>query len=420
MKKPPFFVIIGRVNVGKSTLFNSIVGKNLAVTHRIPGVTRDVLRKKVIYDDYSFEICDTGGLFGPEDEIKKKSNQKILEIIDDADAFIFVVDAKEGLTEGDKEIMSFLREKNKPIYLVINKTDVKKRKDLEFHELGVPDDRIFRVSAVHKEGISELIEKLIEDFPHKEKIEKKIPVTIVGRPNVGKSSLLNSLIGYDYAIVSDIPGTTRDPVEAEKDEFIFIDTAGIRRKFKDEVDYYSYVKTSHSIDYSLIVIFVMDIREPFTKIERKLFSLIEEKGKGVLIALNKIDLLAKKEREKIFKSLKDYFPAASYVPFVLVSALKKEGIDSLYLTLKTVWREMNRKINRTALKRFLSKKVHQNPPPVFIKDIKEKSKIPRIFEVLSAEPVPDFYMRYLKNQMRKEFGFMGVPLRFLNKIYLKK
>jgi len=417
MRKLPLFVIIGRVNVGKSSLFNSIVGKNLAVTHRIPGVTRDVLRKKIIYDDYAFEICDTGGLFGPEDEIREKSNQKIFEIISDADAFIFVVDAKEGLTEGDKEIMDFLREKNKPIYLVINKIDVKRRKDFEFYELGVSEDRVFHISAVHKKGVSKLIEKLIEDFPYKEKIDRKIPVTIVGRPNVGKSSLLNSLIGYDYAIVSDIPGTTRDPVEAEGDEFIFIDTAGIRRRFKDELDYFSYVKTSHSIDYSLIVIFVMDIREPWTKIERRLFSLIEERGKGIIIALNKIDLLLKKERERIFRSLKDYFPAASYVPSLLVSALKKEGIDSLYLTLKTVWRETHKEINRTALKRFLSRKIHQNPPPVFIKDIREKSKIPRIFEVLSSEPLPDFYMRYLKNQMRKEFGFMGVPLRLLNKLY---
>ncbi len=420
MRKIPFFLIIGRVNVGKSTLFNSIVGKNLAVTHRVPGITRDVLRKKVIYGDYSFEICDTGGFFVSDDEIKKKSNQKIFEIIEEADAFIFVVDAKEGLTEGDKEIMALLHKRGKPIYLVINKIDIKRVKKDDFYELAVSEDRVFPVSAVHKEGIGNLIEKLVKDFPYRDKIEKKIPVTIIGRPNVGKSSLLNSLLGYSYVIVSDIPGTTRDPVEAEKEDFIFIDTAGIRKKFKNEVEYFSYIKTSHSIDYSLIAIFVMDIREFWTKIERKLFSLLEDKGKGIIIALNKIDLLTKKEVKEIFINLKDYFPSASYVPFVLVSALKREGIEFLYLTLKTVWKEMNKDINRTSLKKFLLKKIQENPPPVFIKDIREKSKIPRIFEVISKEPIPDFYIRYLKNQVRKEFGFMGVSLKFLNKLYLKK
>ncbi len=415
--KLPFFVIIGRVNVGKSSLFNCIIGKNLAVTHRIPGITRDLIKKKVIYDDFSFEICDTGGLFGPKDEIGKIVEEKVMKILDQADAFIFVVDAKEGLTEGDKEILSFIRKKNKPFYLVINKIDTKKKKIDEFYELGIGNDKIFKVSATNKIGISELIDRLIKDFPYKEKKDKKrVPVTIVGRPNVGKSSLLNALLGYDYAIVSEVPGTTRDPVEVEKEDFVFIDTAGIRKKFKSDIDYFSYVKTSHSLEYSLIVIFVMDIREVFTKVDRKIFSLIEEKGKGMIIALNKIDLMQKKEREEIFRDLKRFFPPASYVPFIMVSALKKEGIDTLYLTLKTVWKEMNKEVNRTALKKFLLKAINQNAPPSFIKDIREKSRIPRIYEIRSKEPIDDTYLRYLKNRLRQEFGFMGVPIKLINSI----
>ncbi|MEO0254027.1 MAG: ribosome biogenesis GTPase Der [candidate division WOR-3 bacterium] len=417
MKKIPFFVIIGRVNVGKSTLFNSIVGKNIAVTHRLPGITRDILRKRVVYDDNIFEVCDTGGLFGPEDELKEEVKSKVFKIIDEADLFLFVVDAKEGLTEGDKEIMNLLRTKNKPIYLIINKIDAKDKNLLDFYELSIPQEKIFKISATQKWGISELIESLIKEFPCKESEEKKIPVTIIGRPNVGKSSLLNSLIGEDYAIVSPVPGTTRDPVEAFKDEFIFIDTAGIRKKFNNDLEYFSYVKTSHSIDYSLIVIFVIDIREPFTKIERKIFSLIEEKGKGIIIALNKIDLLKEKEIEKIYKDLKEIYPYISYVPIILVSAKEKLGIDTLYLTIRNVWKEMNRVIKKSFLKKFLSKVVKENPPPFFIKDIREKSKIPRVYEVISEDYLPTYYIRYIKNQLRKDFGLMGVPLKILNTLY---
>mgnify|MGYP001773700504 CR=1 FL=1 len=417
MKKVPLFVIVGRANVGKSTLFNSIVGKNIAVTHSLPGVTRDVLKKRVCYEDSVFDICDTGGLFGPEDELKEKVKSKIFKIMDEADLYLFVVDAKDGLKEGDKEIMEILRKKNKPIYLLINKIDVKNKNIEEFYELGIPEERIYKISATHKLGISELIERLVMEFPCKETEEKRIPVTIIGRPNVGKSSLLNSLIGEDYAIVSPIPGTTRDPVEVFKDEFIFIDTAGIRKKFNTDLEYFSYIKTSHSIDYSLIVIFVMDIREPFTKIERKIFTLVEEKGKGIIVALNKIDLLKEKEAQKIYIELKDIYPYVSYVPFILISAKEKLGIDTLYLTIRSVWMEMNREIKKSLLKKFLKRVVKENSPPFFIKDIREKSKIPRVYEVISEDRLPPYYLRYLKNQFRKDFGLMGVPVKILNTLY---
>ncbi len=417
MKKVPLFVIVGRANVGKSTLFNSIVGKNIAVTHSLPGVTRDVLKKRIFYEDNVFDICDTGGLFGPEDELRERVMSKIFKIMEEADLYLFVVDAKEGLTEGDKEIMNILRSKNKPIYLVINKIDVKNKNIEEFYELGLPEERIFKISSTHKWGISNLIESLLREFPCKETEEKRIPVTIIGRPNVGKSSLLNSLIGEDYAIVSSIPGTTRDPIEAFKEEFIFIDTAGIRKKFNTDLEYFSYIKTSHSIDYSLIVIFVMDIREPFTKIERKIFSLIEEKGKGIIVALNKIDLLKEKEAQKIYKELKDIYPYISYVPFILISAKEKVGIDTLYLTIRSVWREMNREIKKSLLKKFLKRAVKENSPPFFIKDIREKSKIPRVYEVISEDYLPLYYVRYLKNQFRKDFGLIGVPVKIFNILY---
>ncbi|MEN3045943.1 MAG: ribosome biogenesis GTPase Der [Candidatus Hydrothermales bacterium] len=416
MSNLPFFVIVGRVNVGKSTLFNSIIGKNIAVTHSMPGVTRDVLRKKVFLDDFAFEICDTGGLFNSVDPLNEEIEKRVLEVLDEADAFLFVVDAKEGLTEGDKLIMEMLRKKGKPIYLIINKIDVKKRKDDEFALLPVSKEKIFKISASHKIGISELIEVLSRDFPFKGEKILRIPVAIIGRPNVGKSSILNCLIGKDYAIVSPIPGTTRDPIELESGEFIFIDTAGIRNKFKSDLEYFSYVKTSHSLDYALIVLFVMDIREPFTRIERKILSLIEEKGKGIVIILNKIDLLTKKEINNIYTEKRELYPYFSYIPQVFTSATLKYGIDAIPLKIREVWKEMNRKIEKRELKKFLAKAIKENTPPCYIKDMREISKIPRVYEVISTDFLSGDYLRYLKNRFRRDFDLKGVPVKILNKV----
>ncbi|MEN3044111.1 MAG: ribosome biogenesis GTPase Der [Candidatus Hydrothermales bacterium] len=417
MNNLPFFVIVGKVNVGKSTLFNSIVGKNIAVTHSIPGVTRDVLRKKVFFDDFAFEICDTGGLFNSLDPLSEEVEKKILEVLDEADAFLFVVDAKEGLTEKDKLIMDMLRKKGKPIYLIINKIDVKEKKEEEFDELAINNERIFKISASHKIGISALIERLSRDFPFKGEKISRIPVVIIGRPNVGKSSILNSLIGKDHALVSPIPGTTRDPVEFEINEFIFIDTAGIKSKFNSDLEYFSYVKTSHSVDYALIVLFVMDVREPFTRIERKILSLIEEKGKGIIIILNKIDLLSKKEISDIYSEKRALYPYFSYIPHIFTSATLKYGIDSIPSKIKDVWKEMNREIKRSELKKFLLKAIKENSPPCYIKDIREISRIPRIYAVFSTDLLSNDYIRYLKNKFRKEFRFMGVPFKVFNKVY---
>ncbi|MEO0231329.1 MAG: ribosome biogenesis GTPase Der [candidate division WOR-3 bacterium] len=414
--KIPVVLIVGRVNVGKSTIFNRIAKKNLSIFHKRPGITRDPIEKIINYKDKSFLLVDTGGLFS-DDILKEEINKKIDEFFKKADIFLFVMDAKDGFTPYDEEILKRLRKEGKKIIGVVNKIDSSKRApDEEFYKTGL--DEIFFISAEHKIGIDSLLERIIEikGVPFKEEEKSKIKVIIVGRPNVGKSSLFNLLVGEERAIVAPMPGTTRDVIEKIKEEFIFIDTAGIKKRYKDEIEYYSYLKTERTIKWADCALLLIDAKEGLTKMDKKIFSLLEEEGRGIIILLNKIDLLKKEERKKIFEEFDIVFPPARGYPKILVSALTGEGVEIIEGVVKNVYKNLKRDFKKEEVQEFIKNIFNKFPPREYFYDFYYAGKFPHTFVIETKKEASLEYINFLKNKIRENFLLYGCPIKILNKL----
>jgi GTP-binding protein len=430
----PIVAIVGRPNVGKSTLFNRLARAHIAIVHDEPGVTRD--RK---YADTSafgkrYTLVDTGG-FDPEDDDPMKAGiaRQVLAVVREADAVIFVVDATTGPTEADRAAAKLLRKNAKVVFCAANKAD-SPRVDADAYDLyrlGV--ETIFPVSALHGRGIGDLEAALVEALPDSEEelpdAENAPPrVALVGRPNAGKSSLLNRVLGEDRVLVDERPGTTRDAIDAivERDghRYVFIDTAGIRRKAKvareeSAVESLSVLAAIRSIERAHIVVMVCDAKEGVAEQDAKILGLAEERGRAIIVALNKCDLLSKTELVKAEENAREKLAFVSYVPIVRTSAKTGRGLSELFATMGRVQQAFRKRVTTGELNRFFEQVIETRPPPTM------GGRAPRIYYVTQAQvapptfvamtSVPDSihfsYRRYVTNQLRERFAFEGVPIR---------
>ena len=426
--------IAGRPNVGKSTLFNRLYGRRVAITDATPGVTRDAVRVEHELAGRPIQLVDTGGIGEGEEELSTHVYRRSKQEMAAADVVLLVVDAN-GITGEDRELVEVLRRTGRPAILVVNKVDNPGREALvgEFYTLGIP--HVTPISATHGLGIDlleETITTLLEEHtvcpPADIVVEDRgvapVRLAIVGRPNTGKSSLLNRLIGEERSIVSDLAGTTRDVVEARfrhrDTDFLVVDTAGIRRRAKvhENIEYYAVQRALDAIDAAELVVLVVDAPGGLAEQDKKIASRIAERGCGVVVALNKWDLLpdTANQREAITDRIRFLFPVFSHVPIVPISALTGEGIKPLLNRLVHVRGELHRRIETGPLNAALKRWIAETPPPSGRRPYKV-----RYITQVTTNPVrflafvnrksgfPPFYQRYIMNRIRDEFGFHHIP-----------
>ena len=429
----PLIAIIGRPNVGKSTFFNRVLGTRSAIVDDTPGVTRDRITAGCTYQGRRFQLVDTGGLDLTSCEtmgqlIRVQSQAAIAE----ADILLVLMDGRTGLNPLDQEIADLLRNINKPTYFAINKIDTQKSESLlaDFYQLG--KDRLFPISAEHGTGVDELLEALLPLLPLEEEdhISTTFPrIAVVGRPNVGKSTLINALLGEERVVVSNIPGTTRDPVDAlieyQGNSFVFTDTAGIRRRGKIErgIEGYSLARTFKALGRSDIAVLILDGVEGATEQDTKIAGLIQKQGRGCILFVNKWDL--RKEdpfaREEYTKELHRRFPFFLFVPTIFDSALEGASLDRLFQNIQSVMHAFSYRVPTGQLNQFLQKALEDNPIPskrrnplksVFITQVATKPPTFALFVGRSVE-ISKPYLRFLENRLRETFGFEGTSLRIL-------
>jgi GTP-binding protein len=430
----PIVAIVGRPNVGKSTLFNRLAMAHLAIVHDEPGVTRD--RKYADTSAYGkpYTLVDTGG-FDPEDDDPMRTGiaRHVLAVVREADAIVFVVDATTGPTEADRAAARLLRQSGKPVFCAANKAD-SPRVDadaFDLYRLGV--DTIYPVSALHGRGIGELEAALVEALPDSEAEpvdDANAPprVALIGRPNAGKSSLLNRILGEDRVLVDERPGTTRDAIDAlvERDgqRYVFIDTAGIRRKAKvareeSAVESLSVLAAIRSIERAHVVVLLCDAKDGVAEQDAKILGLAEERGRAMIVGLNKSDLLSKTELVKAEENAREKLSFVSYVPVVRMSAKTGRGIADLFSTMHRVQQAFRKRVTTGELNRFFEQVIETRPPPTM------GGRAPRLYYVTQAQVAPPTfvamtnapdsihfsYRRFVTNQLRERFGFEGVPVR---------
>ncbi len=424
--------IVGRPNVGKSTLFNRIVGRRIAITEDKPGVTRDRIYAEGEWLNNYFTLIDTGGLEPLSEDIFFSEIRNQVEIaIDTADVILFVVDGREGVTSTDREIANILRKSGKKILLVCNKIDVPKTSYdvFEFYELGLGEPIV--VSASHGLGIGDLLDEVIKSFPKDvdtDYDEDIVKVAVVGKPNVGKSSLINHIIGEKRVIVTDIPGTTRDAIDTfltyGNEKYLFIDTAGLRRKrnISENVERYSVIRTLTAIDRSDLSILVIDGTEGVTEQDAKIAGYIHEKGKACIIAVNKWDIVDKKDNTylQIERDIRNILSFMTYVPIVFISAKTGQRVQKLFQLIKTVVGNYTFRATTGLLNDIINEAVLLNQPP---SDKGRRLKIyygtqvgikpPKFIFFINDKKLLHFsYARYLENQLRQYFDFEGTPIQF--------
>ncbi len=432
----PVVAIVGRPNVGKSTLFNKLTGKRLAIVDNTPGVTRDRIFGECEWLGHKMMLVDTGGIEPYSDDIILSQMRRQAQLaIDSANVIIFVTDVRDGVVATDSEVASMLQKSGKPIVLCVNKCDKigEPPADIyEFYNLGIGDP--FPVSSVHGHGTGDLLDEVIKHFPEEylrdsEDEDDYIKVAVIGKPNVGKSSLVNKIIGEDTMIVSDIAGTTRDAtdsfVENDFGKFMFIDTAGLRRKSKveDAVERYSVLRTDMAVERANVCVIMIDALEGFTEQDSKVAGRALEQGKGCIIAVNKWDAYEKdgKTMDSYRKKLMNDFSFMSFAPIIFISAKTGQRLDRLYELIKFVDTQNAMRIKTGQLNEILAAATLRVQPPT------DKGKRLKIYYMTQASTRPPTfvcfvnneelfhysYQRYLENQIREVYGLEGTPVRFV-------
>ena len=429
----PVVAIVGRPNVGKSTLFNALAGERISIVKDTPGVTRDRIYADVSWLDYNFTMIDTGGI-EPEsgDVILSQMREQAQIAIDTADVIIFITDVKQGLVDSDSKVADMLRRSHKPVVLVVNKVDSfeKYMTDVyEFYNLGIGDPH--PISAASMLGLGDMLDEVVKHFPDSSKQDDdddRPRVAIVGKPNVGKSSLINKLAREDRVIVSDIAGTTRDAIDTaikyDGREYIFIDTAGLRRKnkIKEDIERYSIIRAVSAVERADVVIVVIDATEGVTEQDAKIAGIAHERGKGIIIAVNKWDAIEKndkkmKEYEGKIRQVLSYMP---YAEIMYVSAETGQRLNKLYDMIDMVIENQTLRVATGVLNEIMTEAVAMQQPPsdkgkrlklYYITQVAVKPPSFVIF-VNNKELMHFSYTRYLENKIREAFGFRGTALKF--------
>ncbi|MDD5093561.1 MAG: ribosome biogenesis GTPase Der [Dehalococcoidia bacterium] len=429
----PIIAIVGRPNVGKSTLFNRLAGKRLAVVEDLPGTTRDRLYSDIIWRDQAFTLVDTGGLeLDPSSDMSDRVRNQVEIAVAEADAIIMLVDAKNGVTIPDKEIAERLRRSEKPVVLAVNKCDneQRSRQAFEFHEMPLNDP--ITISAYHDINIDILMDRVTASLPPSPASPydaDMMTISILGRPNVGKSMLLNTLLGQDRMIVSDVPGTTRDSVDTivERDgrRALFIDTAGIRRRGRiaQGIETYSVMRALRSIERADVCLLVLDVADMVKEQDAHVGGYIREAFKGILIVVNKWDLadnLGSTKKDCLLEVQKN-LRFLHYAPVLFVSAKTGFGVEHILPKAEEISRGRTRRIDPNELKEVIARAVESHPPMTkknfYFKKVIQADVIPPTFVFAVSNPafVHFSYRRYLENSLRDAFGFAGSPLRLVFK-----
>ena len=430
----PIVAIIGKPNVGKSTFFNYIIGKRISIVEDTPGVTRDRVYGEANWRGRTFTLIDTGGI-EPEsnDEILVQMRNQANIAIDIADVIIFMTDIKQGVTAADQDIAIMLKKSKKPVVLVCNKSDsFGKVEDeiYEFYNLGLGDP--YAVSAANAKGIGDVLDAIYEEFPEDnegEVIGTEIKVAVIGKPNVGKSSLINKILGENRVIVSNVAGTTRDAIDSEFEnehgKYVFIDTAGIRRKSKvnENIERYSVMRSKLAIERADVCLLLIDATEGVTDQDAKIAGEAHESGKGVIIVINKWDALEKDNGtlEKYKKEVYEKLSYLSYAPIIFISAKTGQRINKLFEMINLVASQNAIRIPTATLNQIINEAVAVRQPPTdrgrrlkILYATQASTKPPTFVIFVNVKKLFHFsYQRYLMNQIRNEFGLTGTPIRFI-------
>lgn len=433
MSKIGTVAILGRPNVGKSSFFNHVTGKRISIVEDVPGVTRDRIYEEVEWSGRRFMLIDTGGLEpNSTDTILQQMKRQAEIAVDLADVILFMVDMKDGVTASDMDIATLIRKTKKPVILVINKVDSvgEPPADIyEFYNLGLGD--FYSISSAHGLGIGEVLDAILENLPEYEELEEEsslIRVAVVGKPNAGKSSLINRILGEERVIVSDIPGTTRDAIDTyvtkDNQDFCFIDTAGMRKRGKitDNIERYSTMRSLTAVDRSDVVVIMIDAKDGVTEQDTKIAGYAHNKGKACIVAINKWDLIDKETNtmEEYRKEVQDKLSFMMYAPVMFISALTGQRVAKLYEMIKFVADQAAQRISTGMLNDVLNDAVAMVQPPsdkgkrlklYYMTQIKVKPPTFAVF-VNRADLFHFSYMRYIENRLRENFGFEGTPIIF--------
>ncbi len=433
-KKKPVVAIVGRPNVGKSTLFNVLAGERISIVKDTPGVTRDRIYADCSWLDKNFTLIDTGGIEPDSKDIILSQMREQAEIaIETADVIILIVDVRQGMVDSDAKVADMLRRSRKPVVLAVNKVDSFEKfgNDIyEFYNLGIGDP--MPISAASRLGLGDLLDEVVKYFPEhdgEDEEDDRPRIAIVGKPNVGKSSIVNRLLGENRVIVSDVAGTTRDAIDTEivynGTEYVFIDTAGLRRKnkIKEELERYSIIRTVTAVERADVVLVVIDATEGVTEQDAKIAGIAHERGKGVIVVVNKWDAIEKNDRTiyEYTKQIKNTLSYMPYAEYIFISAATGLRVNKLYELIDMVRENQNLRVATGVLNEILSEAVALQQPP------SDKGKRLKIYYMtqVSVKP-PTFvvfvndkelmhfsYTRYLENKVREAFGFRGTSLKFI-------
>jgi GTP-binding protein len=429
----PVVAIIGRQNVGKSTLLNRLAGKQIAIIEDLPGTTRDRVLATITWQDTEFTLVDTGGLeFQPDTTIARGINEQINTAINDADVIIFMVDVRDGVTPADQDIAGTLRRTSKPVILAANKADNNKLETgaLEFYELGMGEP--LAISAHHGRGTADLLDRIVELLPWQPPEETgadSMKLAIVGRPNVGKSALLNALLGEQRVIVDDTPGTTRDAIDTILDyngqNMLLIDTAGIKRRGRQGkgVDKYSVIRSLRAIERADIALLVVDASEPFTAQDVHIGGYIRQMAKGIVIIVNKWDLVSDKDKSEWNSYIRSQLNFMAYAPVLYTSAKTGQGVNKIMPQAYAVYQERLKRLSTATVNNVVQQAAAaHNLPRKGRKRLKilyatqaEVNPPTFVFFINDKQLIHFSYQRYLENKLRETFGFTGTPLRLVFK-----